>query len=84
MDQIILLSSGCVLNQIVKTGTKLMTGLMRKLQSARISNVVVKAQRFKASLKDTNKLDWATAKTVHVHTTPKTQKNAADLAYNLI
>jgi len=55
MDQIISLSSGCVLNAIKVT--KLMTGLMRKLQSARITNVNIKAQRFKASLKDTKKLD---------------------------
>jgi hypothetical protein len=59
MDQIISLSSGCVLNAIKIT--KLMTGLMRKLQSARITNVNIKAQRFKASLKDTKLLDYVTA-----------------------
>ncbi len=55
LDPIILLSSGCVLN--AKTRMKLMTGLKRKLQSARITNVEIKAKRFKASLKDTKKLD---------------------------
>jgi len=44
MDPIILLSSGCVLNAIKRI--KLMTGLKRKLQSARITNVDIKAPRF--------------------------------------
>ena len=59
MDQIISLSSGCVLNAIKVT--KLMTGLMRKLQSARITYVNIKAVRFKATLKDTKQLERATA-----------------------
>ena len=41
MDQIFSEISGFVSNLNAKTRTKLMTGLMRKLQSARISNVVV-------------------------------------------
>jgi hypothetical protein len=48
MDQIISLSSGCVLNQIVKTGTKLMTGLVRTFQSAR--NAAIKINQLKNSL----------------------------------
>ena len=59
MDPIITLSFGCVLNAI--TRMKLMTGLKRKLQSARITYVNKKALRFKATLKDTKQLERATA-----------------------
>ena len=55
MDPIITLSFGCVLNAI--TRMKLMTGLKRKLQSARITNVKIKAKQFKTLLKNTRKLD---------------------------
>jgi hypothetical protein len=61
-----------------------MTGLKTKLQSARITNVDIKAQRFKALLKDTRQLDWVNAKTAQKSITPKTQKTTVDLVYNSI
>jgi len=66
-DQIISLSFGCVLNAI--TRTKLMTGLKRKLRSARISNVVKQIQTFKFSLEDTKKLDQEIVTNATKHTT---------------
>ena len=56
-----------------------MTGLKRKLQSARITDVNKKAQWFQALLKDTRQLDLPNAKNVNLNITPKTQKTTVDL-----
>ena len=77
MDPIITLSSGCVLNAI--TRTKLMTGLKRKLQSAKITYVYIQVQMFKFSLKDTKKQERVTVKNVNLNTTPQAQQTSVDL-----
>jgi hypothetical protein len=59
MDQITSLSFGCVLVQNAIKRTMLMTGLKKKLQSARITNVAKLMQLFQPSFKDTKKLDQA-------------------------
>jgi hypothetical protein len=46
-----------------------MTGLKRKLRSARISNVVKQIQTFKISLEDTKKLDQEIVTNATKHTT---------------
>ncbi len=54
------------------------------MQCARITNVIIKAQQLKASLKDTRMLERATANHVNVLTALITQKTTVDLVYRSI